>query len=51
MWVAAVRQGGFAYMARFQDTTRIRYGINRIAPLQYTVDTQQILEKLGGLCH
>ncbi|KAF8516769.1 replication factor-a protein [Gautieria morchelliformis] len=32
----------------FNDTTRIRYGINRIAPLEFTADTQQILDKLNA---
>jgi len=32
----------------FNDTTRIRYGINRIAPLDFSVDTQQVLDKLDA---
>jgi len=32
----------------YNDTTRIRYGINRIALLDFTVDTQQVLDRLSA---
>jgi len=32
----------------FNDVTRIRYGINRIVPLEYTLDTQQVLDQLNA---
>ncbi|GJJ12350.1 hypothetical protein Clacol_006591 [Clathrus columnatus] len=32
----------------FNDTTRIRYGINRIQPLDFTVDTELVLDQLAA---
>ncbi|KAF8517579.1 hypothetical protein BU17DRAFT_76387 [Hysterangium stoloniferum] len=32
----------------FNDVARIRYGINRIFPLEYTLDTQQVLDQLNA---